>query len=135
MTKQQLNKKEYYLKNREVFLAKAKTNYALNKDRVKAKSTEWAKDNSNRREQIRRNSRYKKEFGITLVQYNEILAAQNYSCKGCSRHENEFKRHLHVDHCHSTMRVRGLLCGACNTALGLLKDSPMTLLNLVDYLR
>jgi hypothetical protein len=39
-----------------------------------------------------------------------------------------------VDHCHSTGRVRGILCGNCNTALGMVKDNPETLLAAVTYL-
>ena len=41
---------------------------------------------------------------------------------------------LAVDHCHETGDVRGLLCAACNTALGLLKDDPDRIVKLLDYL-
>jgi hypothetical protein len=39
-----------------------------------------------------------------------------------------------VDHCHSTNKVRGLLCNHCNRALGLLKESKDILKNLINYL-
>jgi hypothetical protein len=39
-----------------------------------------------------------------------------------------------VDHDHATGRVRGLLCAACNAALGLLQDNPRVILSAADYL-
>lgn len=41
---------------------------------------------------------------------------------------------LAIDHCHRTGKVRGLLCGRCNKAIGLLRDSPTNLLNAIAYL-
>ncbi|MFE5535310.1 endonuclease VII domain-containing protein [Streptomyces sp. NPDC056492] len=41
---------------------------------------------------------------------------------------------VHVDHCHKTGRVRGVLCFNCNTGLGLLKDSPDRILRAAEYL-
>ena len=42
--------------------------------------------------------------------------------------------HLDVDHCHDTGQVRGLLCRACNTTLGKVKDNTDTLRSMIDYL-
>lgn len=41
---------------------------------------------------------------------------------------------LSVDHCHKTNATRGLLCGACNTGLGLFNDSPELLRASIQYL-
>jgi hypothetical protein len=41
---------------------------------------------------------------------------------------------LHLDHDHETGRVRGMLCGRCNKALGLLRDDPSLILSLINYL-
>lgn len=57
------------------------------------------------------------QYGITLEQYNAMRAAQNGCCAICGITPTE-KRQLHVDHCHSTGRVRALLCSPCNTQLG-----------------
>jgi len=54
-----------------------------------------------------------------IEEYNRMRAAQNNKCAIC---EIEGKV-LHVDHDHNTGRVRSLLCGNCNTALGLIKES------------
>ena len=59
----------------------------------------------------------RREYGITLEQYNQMLAAQGGGCAICGSEPHEKKR-LVVDHCHSSGRVRALLCGPCNTQLG-----------------
>lgn len=90
---------------------------------------------------ISKNSRYKRLYGISLDEYNEMLQNQNYVCKIChcpdiaiSAHNNEIKN-LAVDHCHSTGRVRGLLCDRCNHLLGLAQDSEMLLQKAMEYLK
>lgn len=57
------------------------------------------------------------QYGITLEQYLEMLAAQGGACAICSKPPAPKKR-LVVDHCHRSGRVRALLCGVCNTQLG-----------------
>lgn len=51
-------------------------------------------------------------FGITNDQYQQMLAQQGGLCAIC--HRVPGTRRLSVDHCHSTLRVRGLLCYMCN---------------------
>jgi len=60
----------------------------------------------------------KRCYGITTQQYNELFLRQEGLCAICGRHQAEFKRRLAVDHDHATGKVRGLLCGLCNRALG-----------------
>nr|WP_308440241.1 endonuclease VII domain-containing protein [Streptomyces mashuensis] len=43
-------------------------------------------------------------------------------------------RPVHVDHCHATDKVRGVLCFSCNAALGQFKDRPDALRRAADYL-
>jgi hypothetical protein len=68
----------------------------------------------------------KRHYGIDIVTYNEMLAAQNGCCDICGKAEsNEIKGKvvsLAVDHNHQTGAIRALLCSACNTALGLFND-------------
>lgn len=72
-------------------------------------------------------------YGLTLEQFDEMLYSQLGRCKAC--HE-PFLRHrdIHVDHCHATRQVRGLLCNDCNTALGLVKESVERTQALADYI-
>ena len=58
---------------------------------------------------------------------------QKNKCLICSQ---SFKNNkdCHVDHCHKTNKLRGLLCGNCNKGLGFFKDSPLFLRQAASYL-
>lgn len=74
-------------------------------------------------------------YGLTLEQYDLMREQQNFSCAVCKAHESTvFRKKLYVDHCHATNKIRGLLCAACNSAIGLLKESIETLNNSIEYL-
>lgn len=77
--------------------------------------------------------RLKKRYGITLEEYEARLESQGGVCASCGEPPQNGKR-LDVDHCHSTKRVRGLLCGPCNRALGHVRDEIRRLECLVEYL-
>lgn len=81
-----------------------------------------------------RSRQLKRQFGIDLNRYNEMFAEQEGKCKSCGTHQKDLRLGLSVDHCHKTGKVRGLLCGNCNTALGLLKDDPVLIEKLLTYL-
>lgn len=78
-------------------------------------------------------SRIKREYGLTENEYNELLEKQEWKCKICEKHES-IKFKLHVDHCHDSGKVRGLLCNRCNQGIGLLKHSKTILENAIKYL-
>ncbi len=75
-----------------------------------------------------------KQYNITEDDYNDIFAAQNGKCLICGRHQSEIGKSLHIDHCHKTGKVRGLLCSNCNTAIGLLQDDIENLKCAIMYL-
>jgi len=60
------------------------------------------------------------KFGITTKDYDKILFEQNNCCAICLSTSMGDKRskNFHVDHCHATGKVRGLLCNDCNLAVG-----------------
>jgi hypothetical protein len=68
-------------------------------------------------------------YGISREDYSALILVQNKCCAIC-----RLELKLSIDHCHRTNRVRGLLCKNCNTALGMLKDSPQLLRAAADYL-
>lgn len=74
-------------------------------------------------------------FGLTKEDYNKIFEEQNGRCLICLKHQSELKRSLAVDHCHSTNKIRGLLCSSCNPGLGQFKDDEELLFRAVSYLR
>lgn len=80
----------------------------------------------------------KKNYGLSAKQYQEISEKQGHKCAICDQPEGYVIRgkvlSLAVDHDHKTGKIRGLLCAACNKALGLYKDSPDLLRRAIDYL-
>lgn len=81
----------------------------------------------------------KKNYGISAEQYTQMINDQNGVCKICGQPETRRDKsgklmRLHVDHCHSTHQVRGLLCHNCNVALGGFKDSIDNLQSAIKYL-
>jgi len=80
--------------------------------------------------------RLKYRHGITLEQYEAMLTAQDHKCAICLRYPaDNLKNPWHVDHDHSTGKVRGILCHSCNTALGNFKDDPEILRKALEYLK
>ena len=76
---------------------------------------EWRRENAEWSELQRRCTKR----GITIDQYHAKAEAQDFLCAICG---NEAKT-LVIDHDHETGQFRGLLCGNCNTGIGLFKES------------
>lgn len=76
-----------------------------------------------------------KKYGLTVEQFEAMLAEQNGACAICGRKPNYQNRaYLCVDHCHTTGRVRGLLCVPCNALLGNAQESEVVLESAMRYL-
>ena len=76
-----------------------------------------------------------RKYGVNLTDYAAMLSAQGGKCAICrASEEDQFKNVFHVDHCHATGKVRGLLCRGCNHMLGVVGDDPEILLRAVKYL-
>lgn len=143
-------KAEWFQENKERTRAQCRENvkrYAQrHPEKVKALKAKWDADNVDHIKKYRRkyylservntkNWRLMKLYGITLEQYEEMLTKQKRCCAICGVHQPESIQSLHVDHNHTTKKVRGLLCHKCNRGLGLFKDSPKVLLNAAKYLQ
>lgn len=83
---------------------------------------------------------YKKKYGITFEDYDFMFKSQNGLCAICKnpssridKRTNKTQR-LHVDHCHVTKKVRGLLCTKCNQGIGYFNDNILLLESCVKYL-
>jgi len=72
-----------------------------------------------RRQKRQREVHLKADYGISLEDYHAMLARQGGACAICRR---KFDQTPCVDHCHSSGKVRGLLCRKCNIGLGFCKD-------------
>lgn len=86
-----------------------------------------------------KNWHLKRKYGITIEDFKAMLCSQEGVCAICKEFEtvkeNGRVRALHVDHCHDTGKVRGLLCDSCNRGLGKFKDNPDLLDKAAQYLR
>lgn len=105
--------------HREYYSMQEKTHRKTNPEHAKLKD---------RRNNLKRN------YGITIEEYNEMFAKQNGRCAICHRHQSELKKRLCVDHCHTTQRIRGLLCNNCNHGIGKFKDDTSLLQSAIIYL-
>ncbi len=110
--------KEQYAKDREKYRAYGKRHYEAHAEEYKARWGRYRKANPDRV----REARLKFYFGLSAADYDVMLAKQDGHCAICPA-VSDGKRRLAVDHDHKTGRVRGLLCGRCNKALGLFDET------------
>lgn len=92
-----------------------------------------------KREYIKNRERYidtemKYKYGISLEQYKEKLKNQNHVCEIC-KNPNDSKRRFHVDHCHTTGKVRDILCNHCNRLIAACREKEEILLSSIKYLQ
>ncbi|CCK31317.1 hypothetical protein BN159_6938 [Streptomyces davaonensis JCM 4913] len=66
-----------------------------------------------------RQGHLKRQYGLTVAERDAMIASQMGLCVICLKAPA-----VHVDHCHKTGRVRGVLCFNCNSAIGKLGDDP-----------
>ncbi len=119
-------------------MARARFKYDTKEDMKivqRQKIDEWQKVNADKVAITRANSRLKRQFGITLDDYNKMFEHQNGCCAICGTHQSELPRALAVDHCHTTLINRGLLCMPCNLMIGHAKDNINILKKAINYLK
>lgn len=77
----------------------------------------------------------RKTYGININQYVSMLDSQDRKCAICATPFSDLtQKQVHVDHCHETSRVRGILCSACNLMLGKARDNVDILKSAIEYL-
>ena len=88
------------------------------------------------RKEARRDYNLRRLYGITTVDYENMLEAQGGRCAICGTDQpgGRQNNYFAVDHCHKTDTVRGLLCMSCNIMLGQSDDNINTLNNAITYL-
>lgn len=85
-----------------------------------------------------RNNKLKQKYGINTKDYERMFQEQKGQCACCGRNAQQLpdaNKKLCVDHCHTTGKVRALLCHGCNSALGLFKESVSSLESAIAYLK
>lgn len=96
----------------------------------KARTAKYQADN---REELKQRRR-RKLYGLTPEDYDTLLKKQRGRCAICRSDTPRAQRDWHVDHCHKTGKVRGLLCHKCNVGLGHFGDSVKLLGKAIEYL-
>ena len=113
-------------KYKEGYLKNSRNNAEVHRKNAK----KWNSANPKRRRHFQ--LRYK--FGITLEDYERILQTQGNRCAVCRTDKCSTGRNFAVDHCHTTGKVRGLLCKDCNLLIGRAKDRADVLREAAAYL-
>src|SRR3990167_5753625 len=122
---------------------------AKNKDKRRAQRLHWQRNNKDKvsvhnhrryaknpqsvKDQVWR-SKLRRFYGLTVEQWNAMNEAQGGVCALCFEPCKKNKR-LTVDHCHITSVVRGLLCCACNLAIGKFRDDYELIERAASYLK
>ena len=84
---------------------------------------------------------YKKKYGISFEDYDEMLKKQKGLCAVCRKQNTKIDsrskktQRFHVDHCHETKKIRGLLCMKCNQGIGFFDDNILYLESCIRYLQ
>lgn len=108
---------EYYRKNKQSCLRRAKRWRLKNKERVAASNrvngARWYRDNLAR---VKKNrwAWHLRQYGLTVEQFDAMVIDQLGLCEICGAAD----KRLCIDHDHRTNAVRGLLCNTCNLAMG-----------------
>lgn len=105
-----------------------KQEYLEGKDKIIKRSRDWYKNNKEKVSYDRK----KKLYGIDKEIENQLLENQNFACKICLKNLSD--KLYHIDHCHKSNKVRGILCVKCNTGLGKFEDNIEYLQNAIKYL-
>ncbi len=118
-------------------LAAKAARYRTNPEPARERTRRWRLDNPERYAEAlakyrgseskrisNRRSHLKRKYGISLEEYDAMLASQGGGCGICGK-EPSARISLHVDHDHRTGRIRGLLCFVCNSSLGDLDDPDL----------
>ena len=118
--------KEYYQANRDRLLRQQKMRDMLRVDEKRDYNRKYVKENRESLREYFRAWRLATKYGISMDDYQAMLDKQGGVCAICNGKQNSRQRDgtspLHVDHDHTTGKVRGLLCMKCNTVLHVLEN-------------
>lgn len=96
----------------------------------------WREDNKEYRKSYRYQHNLLSNYGLSLDDYEELQKKQNFVCAICKKEPigKPPNGKLHVDHCHETNRIRGLLCSNCNKGIGIFYENVDYLKSAINYL-
>lgn len=108
-----------------------KRSYKNDPERFKKTTQRYFENNPGARQR----TRIKYHYNLTMEEYQKLIEEHENKCAVCDKPRSELKKELDIDHCHTTGKIRGLLCPNCNKALGLLNDDPSVIERLLNYIK
>jgi hypothetical protein len=102
--------------------------------RVKVNSENFKKLGMPRCKTTQKDYKLRTKYNITLSDFHKQMEFQSNVCAIC-KCEFQNERKTHVDHCHTTGEIRGILCSHCNHALGMFKDDINIIQTALDYIK
>lgn len=124
-------------KTREEYNACARKHYWKNRPKMLEKLTKANIQRSNNPVWRQRHALKTKlhNHGLTETEYDDMLIAQDHKCAACGCNLTVLpNKQIHIDHDHTTNETRAILCIGCNLALGHMKENPLTLRMLANYI-
>ena len=98
------------------------------------RSRDGQRANPERAKASLRKSKLMRDYGLTLDDYAQMLDEQGGGCAICGAVEPGGRGRFHIDHCHATGVIRGLLCSRCNVGLGHFGDDAARMRLAIAYL-
>lgn len=98
--------------------------------KVAKASKKWRRENP----RLSKDHVLRSTYGIPIGTYDRMLDAQQGKCAICGTTDAGGRGDFHIDHCHDTKRIRGLLCHGCNVGIGNLGHSVDRLSSAIRYL-
>lgn len=108
------------------FRAKRRALWSRNRDEDNVTHRNWKR--------LQRIGDLRRKYGMTLEDYDELYRRQDGACAICKEPFEAHAIHTHVDHCHSTGRVRGILCRGCNQGIGAFKEKDTIMESAIRYI-
>jgi hypothetical protein len=110
--------------------SQCKTYASGNRPKRNARLRTWRKNNPAKARLGDRKKALQRNYGLTLEQAGELYERAGHKCEMCDGNAR-----LCIDHCHTTGRVRGILCASCNTFIGRIENNSTLLAKLEAYLK
>lgn len=121
---------KYYYRNKEKIKEWKRAYRIKNREKINEYKRKYRAINREAETLANRKGLLRREYKLTLQEYDNLCKQQNYLCAICMKKET-----LIVDHDHKTGKIRGLLCSSCNKGLGFFGDSSNLLEKSVSYLK
>ena len=148
LEKRRESQRKYREKNREK-LKETKRKYRENNpEKVKESSRKWIENNTDkvkaygadyysRPENILKKKRndYKRKYNATDEQFDAYVAVTHCQVCGIGLNDSIKLTSRCQDHCHTTGKLRKVICSRCNNAEGYYKDDPESILKLYEYIK